>query len=42
MGAAAKQLFESSLRWDHNARRMKEIFEDAVSGRRLAPLSTAS
>jgi glycosyltransferase involved in cell wall biosynthesis len=42
MGAAAKQLFESSLRWDHNARRMKEIFEDAVAGRRLAPLSATS
>lgn len=30
MGHAAKALFESSLRWDHNASRMKAIFQEAI------------
>lgn len=33
MGAAAKELFESSLRWDHNAQSMVDLFREAVAGR---------
>jgi glycosyltransferase involved in cell wall biosynthesis len=36
MGAAAKELFESSLRWDHNARQMTDLFREAATGSRLA------
>jgi glycosyltransferase involved in cell wall biosynthesis len=31
LGTAAKQLFETSLRWDHNARQMADIFRDAAA-----------
>jgi glycosyltransferase involved in cell wall biosynthesis len=32
MGAAAKQLFDSRLRWDNNAAAMIEIFREATTG----------
>jgi len=33
MGEAARELFETRLRWDHNAAAMVEIFEQAIRGR---------
>lgn len=37
MGAAAKELFETSLHWDHNARQMTGIFREAVARSRSGP-----
>jgi glycosyltransferase involved in cell wall biosynthesis len=33
MGTAGTELFASSLKWDHNARRMADIFREAVAAR---------
>jgi len=42
LGQAAKELFETRLRWDHNAQEMLSIFRSAVEDPRPAPVQIPS